>query len=227
MLRRSLIGMAVALGLSLSAAPSALATIEGPCQASIAGVNVRDRGTSARSDAIGVRENGRVRVTMRAAKPIDELKVDLEFAGIRWNVYDESASGTSWSKVIVVADYADYGVGLYKVIGESSGAGLSCSGAALVDVQGSPLSTVAGLVGLGLTLVGGLGVALLAFGASGSVGRRALGALLGALLGAGLGVLLQEYGLAYPTQSMAIAYLAGGAVMGALLTGLRRVLSPA
>lgn len=226
-MRRLLIGIAVVTGLSLASAPAALATIEGPCRASIAGVNVADRGTSATSDAIPVKEDARVRVTMSAAKPIDYLKVELEFAGIRWTVHDEPTSGTSWSKVVNVADYADYGVGLYKVVGSSSGSGLSCSGAALVDVQGNPLSTIAGLVGLGLAILGGLGVALLALGGAGTVGRRALGALLGIVFGLGLGVLLQEYGLLYPTQTVAIVLLAGGAVLGALLAGLRRLVSPA
>jgi hypothetical protein len=223
---RVFIGGALFL-LALVAAPNALATIEGPCTATIASVPVANRGTDARSDAIKVSEGTRVRVTMRSAKPIEQLKVELEFAGLRWAVHDEPTTGTSWTEIVDVDDYAAYGVGLYKVIGSSSGPGLECSGAALVDVDGSPLSTVAGIAGLALAIVGGLGVALLAFTGGGSVGRRVLGGVLGLLFGAGLAVLFQEFSILYPTATVAIVFLAGGAVLGAALTGLRSLVSPA
>lgn len=219
--------VALAIGLALVAAPMATATIDGPCKASIAGVNVADRGTSATSDAITVANDAIVRVSMSASKPIDQLKVELEFAGVRWTVHDRPTSGTSWSSAVNVDDYAKYGVGLYKVIGSSSGSGLSCSGAALVKVEGSPLSTVAGLVGLGLAIVGGVGLALLALGGPGSGGRRVLGLLLGIAFAVGVGVLLQEFAVLYPTQGVAIALLVGGAALGVLLPGLRRLISPA
>ena len=43
-----------------------------------------------------------------------------------------------------VDDYARWGVGLYQVTGSSTGPGLSCSGIALVRVEGNPLSTPEG-----------------------------------------------------------------------------------
>jgi hypothetical protein len=112
---------------------------------------------------------------MSAAKPIEQLTVSIEFAGRSWTVHDRPTTGTSWTSLIDVSDYADYGVGLYKVVGSSSGSGLSCSGAALVDVQGNPLSTVAGLAGLGMAILGGLGLALLTLRGPASVGRRSAG----------------------------------------------------
>jgi hypothetical protein len=220
-----LVLLAAAVGLALAAAPVAAATIDGPCKASIAGVSVADRGTSATSDAITVANDAKVRVSMSAAKPIDQLKVSIEFAGLSWTVHDRPTSGTSWSSIVNVDDYAKYGVGLYKVVGSSSGSGLSCSGAALVKVEGSPLSTVAGLVGLGMAVLGGVGLALLALRGPGSGGRRALGALLGIVFAVGLGVLLQEFSLVYPTQVVAIVLLAGGAVLGLLLPGLKQLLA--
>lgn len=170
-----------------------------------------------------VAENAVVPVAMSATRPIDRLEVEIEFAGFRWAVHDEPTSGRSWSSEVAVDDYATYGVGLYKVIGSSSGQGLSCSGAALVEVEGSVFTTVAGLVGLGLAVVGGLGVLLLAFRGSGSGGSMLLGAVLGLLLGAGVGALLQQLAVVYPTRAMAIVLLAGGAALGLVLSGLRRL----
>lgn len=64
-----------------------------------------------------------------------------------------------------VSDYATYGVGLYKVTSTATlSSGGSCSGSALVNVTGNPLTTVAGAaaaagVGVGvagLAVAGGL-----------------------------------------------------------------------
>lgn len=225
MTRRLVVVMLIA-GLTLAAPSVAAATIDGPCQASIAGVNVKDQGTDATSDAIPVEEGSTIRVSMSAAKPIEQLTVELEFAGFRWTVHDRPTTGTSWTSMIDVSDYATYGVGLYKVVGSSTGSGLSCSGAALVDVQGSPLATVAGLVGLGMAIVGGLGLALLALRGPASVGRRLGGLVLGVGFAAGLGTLLQQFSVLYPTQTVAIVFLAAGAALGLLLPGLGRLISP-
>jgi hypothetical protein len=206
----------------LAFVPAAGATIEGPCTATIAGQNVADRGTSATSDPITVAEDSKVRVTMASARQITQLKVELEFAGIRWTVYDEPTSGRTWSKEVAVDDYATYGVGLYKVIGSSSGPGLSCSGAALVKVEGSALTTVAGLVGLGLAIIGGVAVLLLMLRGRGSGASLVLGTVFGALFGIGLCVLFQEFSLLYPTLVVAIVMVAGGAVLGLVLSGLPR-----
>jgi len=211
------------LATCLAFAPAAGATIDGPCTATIAGQNVADRETNATSDPITVAEGSNVPISMSAARPITHLEVELEFAGIRWTVYDEPTTGRSWSKVVDVDDYATYGVGLYKVIGSSSGPGLSCSGEALVEVEGSPLTTVAGLVGLGLAVVGGVAVLLLALRGGGSGGALVLGALFGMLLGLGLGLLLQEFAVLYPTLIVAIVLLLGGAVLGGVLSGLPRM----
>jgi hypothetical protein len=226
MTRRCLV-VALFAALALAAPSVAATTIDGPCQASIAGVNVADKGTDPTSDAIPVDEDATIRVSMSAAKPIEHLTVSLEFAGRSWTVHDRPTAGTSWTSMIDVSDYADYGVGLYKVVGSSSGSGLECSGAALVDVQGDPLTTIAGLAGLGMAILGGLGVTLLALGGRASFGRRIGGLVLGVIFAAGLGTLLQQYAILYPTQTVAIVLLAGGAVLGLLLPGLRRLISPA
>ena len=212
--RRLAIAFVMVLG--LVAAPEALATIEGPCEATIAGEDVVARDTFARSDAISVRQTGAVPVIMTAESPIGRLKVAIEFGGIRYTVRDEATTGTTWTSVVPVDDYATYGIGLYKIVGISTGQGFTCEAVALVDVQGNPLETAAGAIGIAMVIVGGLGV--LSFALRG--GRPGLATLLamflGVVLAAGIGLLLQQYGLFYPTRIAAILVFAGGALLGFL-----------
>lgn len=219
------VGLAAAVaGAALALAAGATAGIEGPCKASIAGEDVGSRGTGSTADAIEVSRDTSVPVSMSSASEIQRLKIQIEFGGFRWTVRDEPATGTSWESSVEVDRYATYGIGLYKVVGSSSGAGLQCSGSALVYVKGNPLSTVAGGVGLGMAIVGALGVAGLALVAARGAGwPLAVGPILGLAGGAGLGVLLQQYGLLYPTQGVAIAWLAGGFAAGLALPALLRL----
>lgn len=161
--------VALVLAFLAWAAPPARAWITGNCSASIAGVDVGPLGTGATSSPVEVEKDSQVPVTMASATEIDHLKVEMEFAGIRWSVHDEPTSGTSWAKTVNVDDYARYGVGLYKVIGTSSGARGSCSGAALVRVKGNPLTTVAGIAGMGVAVAG---VAAVAASAAAAAGER-------------------------------------------------------
>jgi hypothetical protein len=218
-MQRRLTVSVLAVAAALTAAPNAFATIDGPCTASIAGQPVASRGVDARSEAIKVAEDARIPVTMSSVRPITHLTVELEFGGIGWTVHDETTEGTSWAKTVNVEDYASYGVGLYKVVGMSSGQGFSCTGAALVEVDGSPLSTIAGLAGIVMAAVGGLGLLWLGLRGGRSGGAPVLGAILGILLGAGVALLLQQFAIVYPTMVVAIIALGGGAVLG-ILSGL-------
>ena len=223
---RFAVGAVTAFGLfALIASPPASATINGSCSASISGQDVGSRGTGATSDAIVVSQHTGVPVRMASGAPISHLKVQLEFGGFRWTVHDEPTTGTSWQRNVAVDRYATYGVGLYKVIGESSAAGGSCSGAALVRVDGNPLSTWAGGGAAGLTalaLVSIAGISLAA--ARGARSRLApVAALIGLIGGLGAGVLLQQYAILYPTRTVAIVELLAGLAVGALLPGALHV----
>ncbi len=224
---RIFLAMVGALAFAALAAPAAFAEIDGPCQASIAGENVKGRGTGAMSDAIVVENDATVPVTMSAASEISHLQVQIEFAGISWTVHDDDSSGTSWSKNVNVDDYAKYGVGLYKVIGSSSG-GANCSGSALVKVKGNPLTTVAGIAGLivGLGGIAGVVGALMMALHSGALGLGSslLGLFGGLFGGLGLAVLAQQFALVYPTAGAAAVFVGGGAVVGIGLTVLGKVL---
>ncbi|MDQ3121192.1 MAG: hypothetical protein M3Q59_01500 [Actinomycetota bacterium] len=212
--RRLVTALVVVLGLAF--APEALATIEGPCEATVAGEDVVARDTFARSDAISVPETGGVPVIITANRPLDNLKLEIEFTGIPYEVRDEPTTVNSTTGVVPVDDYAKYGIGLYKIVATSTGQGFTCVATALVDVQGNPLETAAGAIGIAMVIVGGLGV--FSFALRG--GRPGLATLLamflGVILAAGIGLLLQQYGLFYPTQIASILVLVGGAALGFL-----------
>lgn len=203
--------------ISAIVASAAAADISGPCNASIGGQNVKDRGTGAFSTPITVEKNSIVPVTMSSAGQISHLRIQIEFAGTRWTVRDESTTSNEWSSSVDVKKYAKYGVGLYKVIGSTSG-GVTCSGAALVRVKGNPLSTVAGIVGLVAILAGlggiGTAVALTMRAGTLSFGKTLFGAVFGLIAGLGLALLLQEYGVMYPTLGAAIASVGLGGLFG-------------
>ncbi|MGH3132432.1 MAG: hypothetical protein ACRDNY_01590 [Gaiellaceae bacterium] len=216
-MRRPL-ALAFALVAALVVAPEAAARIEGPCTATIAGRDVITRDTGAFSDSIRIDRDDLASVTMGADEPIDRLEVELEFAGIRWTVHDLESTGNSWASEVPVADYAEYGIGLYKVVASSTGAGFTCEAAALVKVEGEtldPLTTIAGAIGLALAIFGLFGVLAIAarVGHSGRT-QVVLGPLLGAIFGAGVGVLLQQFGVIYPTTAVAIGFVAAGAAVG-------------
>jgi hypothetical protein len=212
--------------------PRALAEITGPCAASIDGQSVANRSTGASGDPITVKRHSTPVVSMRSARPISHLKVSIAFGGFSWTVHDEPTSGNSWQKTVNVDHYATYGVGLYKVSGESTGPNLDCSGAALVKVDGSPLSTVAGGVALALTVLGALGVlGTVVLNGRGTGGGRRWprlwpAAILAGLLGAiGVGTLLQQYAVLYPTRAVAIIELVAGLALGIMLPAFVRLVA--
>lgn len=223
MLRRTLALFVALVALAaLAVAPEASATIEGPCTAEIAGQDIGGRQVGATSDAIVVSRDAPVSVTMASERPIQRLKVELEFAGIRWAVHDRPSTGTSWASEVPVDDYAIYGLGLYKVVGSSVGQGFTCSGAALIEVVGDhpldPLATFAGIGGLALALIGALGVLAVAAKVGRSSVSPVFGAFLGAILGLGVVILLQQFSVLYPTVAVTAAIVAIGALLGGLMS---------
>jgi len=219
-LRLSLAAVAM-LSIAAIAVPSAAAEISGPCSATINGQNVKNQGTGAFASPITVENDAIVPVAMSAAGQISHLKIQIQFAGISWTVRDKPSHGNSWSSDVKVKNYAKYGVGLYKVIGSSSG-GVSCSGSALVKVKGNPLTTVAGIVGLVATLLGlgGIGGAVMTTMRAGAIGiGRSVGGLVAGLIaGLGLAILMQQYAIMYPTPTAAIASVGLGGLFGIGLT---------
>jgi hypothetical protein len=202
-------------------ASQAAATVGGPCTAEINGEDIGAREVGATSDPIVVSKDRPVSVTMTSEQELETLKVELEFAGIRWTVHDQPSTGTSWRSEVPVDDYADYGLGLYKVVGSSAGAGFTCEAAALIEVAGDneldPLKTPAGLAGLALALFGALGALAIAARVGRSRTSPIFAGLLGAVFGLGLVILLQQFSAIYPTVAVTGGIILIGAALGLAL----------
>lgn len=146
-------GVSLLIGASMAGAQ-----ISGPCTATMNGANVNSISTS--GSALQVPSNGSVSINFQSTGPITGHEVFLEFiGGIKWKVASGSDDGNSWSDSVAVANYAKYGVGLYRVTGQTQGGG-ACSGAAFVRVTGkNPLTTAAGAAGAAASVIGLAGMA--------------------------------------------------------------------
>jgi hypothetical protein len=135
---------------------TAWADVNGNCGATFKGVDIKGRGTSSAGDAIDVDNNEVVNVNMTSPAGFTSHKVDLEIAGVSRTVSNQTDAGdTQWSDTVNVKDYAWMGVGLYTVTGSATlSDGSTCSGSALINVSGFPLTTVAGGAAAAATLVG-------------------------------------------------------------------------
>ena len=126
---------------------------------------------------------------------------------------------TSASGTVKVADVLPVDlVGLFEVSGSVKGEGGACEGSAWVKLAGDPITSIPGLVGIGLAVLGGIGVLASVFGSH--LGR---GLLTGILLGVGLAVLTIVFGfMPFGAVTPWVALVAGpvvGAVVGLLPIG--------
>jgi hypothetical protein len=158
-------GVIVAFVLALSATPASAQT---GCSATFDGTDVSAYNTPARAKK--VKQDAKMVVTGTAPNPGEVLAylVQLELAGVDWTVDSGTTSDSSWSTTVDIADYADRGTGIYKVVAISEAAGASCFGRAYVDVQaGGLLDSDAAKAAAAAAAVGAGGVAV----ASGRAGR--------------------------------------------------------
>ena len=164
----------VAAWLSLSAALLALgllpfnaspvhAEVNGPCSATFKGVDVAPLNSHSASSAIKVKEGEIVEVQFNAGAGFASHKIKLQataISGTGVTVSDQTDGGEqSFTDSVNVDDYAWAGAGLYRVSGNATlSDGSTCSGAALINVDKNPLSTVAGVAAAGTAAVGAVGV---------------------------------------------------------------------
>ena len=200
---------------------AAMGGVSGPCSATFAGANVADRGTGATSSPITVGHDASVPIVMSTSGRLTHVRITIEFAGFAWVVKDKAVSTPVYRDTIPVKDYATYGVGLYKVEGQGTGPGLSCTGGALVKVKGNPVTSIAGGIGLGAVLVGGLGLLAGALGRGLAPSRIARSSLAGLVTAFGGLVLLQQTAILYPTALVAAVGLAIGFGAGTALPFVR------
>jgi len=147
----------------------ASAEVVGPCKVTFNGRDVATASTP--STAIAVDAKATVPASIESQDKITGHSVSLEFAGVPWVVTSGVDDSRSWMGQVDVHRYAKYGVGLYKVIGASTGPG-ACSGTGFVKVTGVfPLGTVAGAAAAGVTVVGAALVGASVASAGGAAGR--------------------------------------------------------
>ena len=146
--------------------PRPSAEISNGCQATVAGVSVGDRSSTDPEQAIKVQADQDVTVVFTAPAPITGYKVELEYAGFRFPVAQGVTNGNSWTQTVAVKDYAKFGVGLYKVIGSSTGPG-ACSASFLIGVVGKdPLSTLIGAFSAAILAIGALATVAITAGSA-------------------------------------------------------------
>src|SRR5579884_1964635 len=119
------------------------------CTAHIAGVDVAGVNSGDQSTAIHVQKTDTIRVDLSGEPGQTGVHVDYNVVG--GASIGKDGSGTSYAAT--VGDYANV-TGLYLVRAASKPAG-ACTAAALVQVDGSPLSTPIGDGAAGLTALGG------------------------------------------------------------------------
>jgi hypothetical protein len=122
----------------------------------VAGQDVASLSSTDPSDAIDVPWDASL-AGSGTAPGVYHYKVLLEFAGFRWKVGEGDASNNTWSHSVEPKNYAIYGTGLYRVIGQAE-ADVNCEGAALVRLVGkNPLTTVLGTLGVFVCALGAFG----------------------------------------------------------------------
>ncbi|MFQ5471776.1 MAG: hypothetical protein ACE5FA_02665 [Dehalococcoidia bacterium] len=161
-----LLGIALMSGVVfLSSYGTASAEIEGNCEAQFKGIDVAPLDSTSAGDAIAVAEDEIVNIVFTSSAGFASHKVTVQFADIAGTKIeadsdDDDGGDTQWSGSVNVDDWASYGAGLYRVEGSANlSDGTQCTGAVLVDVDKNPLTTVAGLVALGVGAVGAGSVA--------------------------------------------------------------------
>jgi hypothetical protein len=165
-------GLPAALGLALAglvlAAPPAAATMEGPCQARLEGVDVAPLDSSDADDAVALNADAPAHMNVTADQPIERWNASIHYGptGAPLTKGQTPTETSSVEAVIPVHAFSWLGAGLYTVTGSVQLAdGTTCEGEALVDVQADVLGTV---VGAGSAAVVGIaGIGLVAAGRDG------------------------------------------------------------
>ena len=139
------------------------AVVNGPCTGTVNGIDVGPLPVNDPSFAIKVQPEDTITYDVNSPVGVRTRSFVLSFAGFNLTVDSGSSSKSNGAEgragAVVVDDYAWMGAGLYQVAGVAHLTnGTTCSGAVLIDVQGNPLGTVGGVIGVILTVLGGSGI---------------------------------------------------------------------
>src|SRR5262245_1834998 len=220
----ALLGMSAALVVVwLSLFPAhALATVDGPCTASIDNVDVTD-GHASSGEAVPVRSGTEVPVAGTARSRVTDLSYTVHIAGggVQVGRVVIAQDGTSWSGAVDLSSISNATVGLFQVTLDVETTGAPCTGTAYVCIEGrSPFTTVAGAAAAVIGLGGAIVLVLSLTGARRmSLARSSLqGFAGGATAGLGAAVLLQQFCTLPLSASTAIGVplvIGGAAALGA------------
>jgi hypothetical protein len=213
----------VALAAPVRAAdPPAGADITGPCTLMALSTDANGKqldeldgpGTSDPNNPFDVDRKGNVAWT-GTGPAITTGTYNLSIYGLPiWSgTIDNPTGKTSADGVLTLADILPVDlVGVVEVGGSVSGTGGSCSGSAWIRLDGDPLTSIPGLVGIGAAIIGLLGV-LTAIPGS----HPLRGLFAGLLLGIGAGILAIVFGVVPIGALTPFVALAGGGLVGLIL----------
>jgi hypothetical protein len=223
----SLLLLVALAGPARAADPSAGATIDGPCTVSATSTTAAGGqldaligpATSDSSNPFDVDPKGQV-AWSGSGPAITSGTYQLTIYGVPiWSGSIDNPSGKSNADgTLDLASVLPGGlVGVVQVGGSVTGQGGSCSGSAWIKISGDPLTSIPGMGGIGLAIVGLLGVATAVPGA-----HPFRGLLAGLVLGLGAGVLAIVFGVVPVGALTPFVALGGGGVVG-LVLGLLHV----
>jgi hypothetical protein len=220
----ALLGLSAALAVAwLSLFPSqAIATVEGPCTASIDNVSVTE-GHDDPNSAVPLHSGTNVPVAGTAESRVTDLSYTVHVAGggVQVGSVVIAQDGLSWNGTVDLEKISNATVGLFEVTADVETTGAPCTGTAYVCIEGrSPLTTAAGA---GATALGVGGAILLVLSLTRARGmglaRSSLqGFAGGATAGLGGAVLLQQFCTLPLTTATAVGVpvvLGGAGAVGA------------
>lgn len=139
-------------------APAGQADVDGECFATLNGDAIAGRSGSDAGDAFHVGKNGTINLTISSTEPVRAFRIDMEYGFGRFNLHDESfprpAPVQNRTGSFQVADFAQYGSGIYRIVTTIETTSDDCTVVALVAVDGNPLTTLVGAAALGGAVLG-------------------------------------------------------------------------
>jgi hypothetical protein len=220
----ALLGLSAALAVAwLSLFPSqAIATVEGPCTASIDNVSVT-KGHDDPNSAVPLQSGTKVPVGGTAESRVTDLSYTVHVAGggVQVGSVVIAQDGLSWNGTVDLEKISNATVGLFEVTADVETTGAPCTGTAYVCIEGrSPLTTAAGAAATALGVGGAILLVLSLTRARGmGLARSSLqGFAGGATAGLGGAVLLQQFCTLPLTTATAVGVpvvLGGAGAVGA------------
>jgi len=154
-------GILAAAGLGLLAvclAPGSTATVDGPCSASVDGKDIAALSASDPADAIAVAPDDVLSYSFEASAPVRSHDASALIGPylLQLDQSTETGDALETSGTFDVAQVSGLAVGLYAVSAHAELAdGRTCTGEFLLRIEGSPLSTTAGVASAAAVVLAG------------------------------------------------------------------------